>query len=886
MTAHERVYRRLLLILPAEFRREAGDDLVALFADLRREAHGPLALARLWIAALGDLISQGFAMRWMRRPRPALQVKEGKRHMRALSTDIRHGLRLLRSHPLTSTLAVLTLALGIGANTAIFSLVDPVLIRALPYPESDRLAMVFEKRAREGVLTNAVSPADYLDWRRSNTVFENMAALSDTTVTLTGDGEPARLTAALVGASFFDVLRVKPAAGRSFIAQDEINGQHRVIILSHQFWLHRFGGDPNVLGRKVTLNSAPAPWEIVGVLPRQFTFAEDYDVYLPLVLETAGEAPSRTWHSLEVFARLKPGVTMPQAVDAMDRLGKRLEEQYPDESPGHGSYVMSMRDRFLGDVRTSLVVVSAAVGLVLLISCVNVGSLLLARAATRGREMAVRSALGAGRQRLIAQSLAESLGLASLGGAAGIVLGIVLIRALPLVMPERLSVIGVEDLALNGRALGFAIALSLLTGLIFGLLPALQASRPATSEMLAAGGRGPVAIRRRVRVALVIGEMALASLALVGAGLVLRSFQTTVAQPLGFETRDRLVVSVTLPVARYPSPESRLLALNDLQRRLQGVPTVTNVGAIDFLPLSGGDARQGIQIDGREPVPDEPPVRAHPRIVTAGYFGTMGIPILKGRGFSGEDSATAAPVVIINEAAKRRYWGDIDPVGSIMRFGADRSIGYRVVGIAGDVRHWGLTTEVNPMFYRPLPQAITSSLTFIVRGSEGTAALPGAVRSVVGDFDRNLPLANMRTMKEVVEKSVGAERAQATLMGAFAVLALVLALVGVYGVTSHVVAARTSEIGLRMTLGAKPIDVLRELLSEGLRHAGAGLLIGLGAGIALMRLGAAVLYRVEPWDPLTLVSVAAVVLAAAILACLVPARRAMRVDPVRAIRQD
>jgi predicted permease len=705
-------------------------------------------------------------------------------------------------------------------------------------------------------------------------------------VTLTGDGEPVRVPTAMVGWSFFDVLRIRPKSGRLFKLEDETFGQHRVLIISHRFWQQRFGGASDVIGKKLTLNSGPTAWLIVGILPRDFTFVADYDLYVPLILEIPGQPPpTRTWHSLDVYARLKHGVSLTQAVDAMDRLGHRLEEQYPADNPGHGSHVMSMRERYVGDVRASLVVVSVAVGLVLLISCVNVASLLLARAATRNREMAVRSALGAGRGRLVAQSLAESLGLASLGGIAGVVVGTILIRALPLVMPERLSVIGVENLTLDGRALGFAITTSLLTGLAFGLLPALKSSRPSPGGALAAGGRGPATMGKGTRVALVTGEMALASLALVGAGLVLRSFQATLAQPLGFDPQSRFVVTLSLPAARYPSPEARLIGMNDLHARLKAIPGVADVAGIDFLPLSGNDGRSGLTIDGREPVPDEPPVRAHQRVVTAGYFETMGIPVTKGRAFNEGDSPAAEKVVVINEAARRRYWGDNDPIGATVRFG-DRTIPYRVIGITGDVRHWGLTTEVNPMLYRPLAQTGSSTLAFVLRANGETSGLPNEVRRAVGAFDANLPLANMGTMDELVSKSVGAERAQATLMGAFAALALVLALIGVYGVTSHVVAARTSEIGLRMTLGAKPFDILRDLLFEGVRHAGAGLLIGIGAGVALMKLGTAVLYEVQPWDPLTLAAVAAIVLAAAVAACLVPARRAMRVDPVTAIRQE
>jgi putative ABC transport system permease protein len=880
----DRIYRALLRLLPADFREECAADMTQLFRDHRRAAGGrPLRLAGLWAAAIADIVSHSISIRRERRALARAAASTNRSTpMRTFLGDFRHGFRLLRRHPATSIVAVLTLAVGIGANAAMFSVVDPVLLRPLPYPEPDRLVMVWEKRAREGVFTNVVSPADYLDWRRMNTVFQEVAAITEAGVTLTGDGQPEQLIAGVVSPSFFSVLGIDITRGRGFTADDEVVGQHRVIVISDRFWQRRFGGDPGVLGRALTINSGPTPWRIVGVLPRGFQFSTDYDLYVPLTLEAPGAVPTRVSHYLEVYARLKPDVTMAQAVESMDRLGQQLETEHPDANRGHGSHVTPMREQFVGSVRDRLLILSAAVGLVLLIACTNVASLMLARAAARRREMAVRAALGANRRRLIAQSLAESLSVSVLGAAAGIALGALIMEMLPHVLPERLSVVGLESLALDLRVLAFVAILAVGTAVLFGLWPAIQASRLQPAESAVASARGPVSVKRWSRHALVIGEVTLASVTLVGAGLVVRSFQTTLQQPLGFEPHDVLTTGVSLPSTRY-TPDARRIAMIDLETRLRAIAGVTEVGAIDMLPLSGFDGRNGMQIEGREPSLDEPPIRVHPRVVTPGYFAALRIPIVAGRPFSAADAAQSEPVVIINEAARRRYWPGADPIGQRVSFGGNPTM-RRVIGVAKDVRHWGMTADVNPMLYWPQSQANAGSLVFVVRSTLAEPAIRGAVKGVIGGFDANLA-TEPRMFDDVVAESLRAERALALLMGGFAVLALLLAVVGIYGVTANVVQSRVPEIGLRMTLGARPRDIVRQILGEGLAATAAGLAVGLGAGVALMNLAEAVLFGVTPWDPVTLVGVSIVLLAAAAAACLIPARRALRVDPVQSLRQ-
>jgi len=882
MSIFDRTYRWSLRALPADIRDDFADDMLQLFRDERRRRRGrPLALARYWLAAVVDALVCAVDERAARRvPRAPVSWRS---LMRAVMSDARHGFRLLRRYPSSSILAVATLAIGIGANTAIFSVVDAVLLRQLPYSDPDRIVMVWEKRPREGAPQNVVSPADYLDWRARNTVFQQMAAYSETSTSIVGDGDPVVVPAAGVGYQFFDLLGVRPEVGRSFTADDETFGRHRVAMLSHRIWLQRYGSDRSIVGRKIVLNGNP--WEVIGVLPADFQFIEaSIDVWSPLVLEGTGQPPSRTSHQLTVYARLKPDVSFAQALDSMDRLGQQLELEHPDESRGHGANVTSMRDVYTKDFKTSLTVIFAAVGLVLLIGCVNVANLLMARAVSRRREMAVRSALGATRVRLLTQSLVESVALATVGGALGVGVAVLVMRVLPLVLPAQMSVVELTNVTLDLRVLLFAVTCALLTGLLFGVLPALRASKPVVADVIKEGGRGPGGVRRRSRIALIVSEVALASLTLVGAGLVLRSFAAISAQPLGVNPRDVFTFAVSMPVARYPDPDARVRALAELEQRMAALPGVTSVGAINLLPLSGGDSRQGVVIENREVKPDDPPTRMHPRFATPGYFATMGIQIVRGRAFTPQDDQSAQRVAVINQTAARRFWPNEDPIGKHVRFTAEEQ--WRtVVGIAADVRHWGLSRPVNPMWYLPQAQMRGSFLTFVLKSRLDPSALAKAVRAQVAAFDDKLPISGAKTMDALVSESVRAQRAQTVLIASFGVLALLLAVIGIYGVMAQLVVVRVHEIGVRMTLGARPRDVLRQLLLEGLWQTLAGLALGLLAGAYLMKLGQDLLFETKPRDPTTLAGVSIVLVIAAMAACLIPARRAMRVDPVVALRE-
>ena len=878
-------YRVLLRAFPPDVRREFGDDMSRMFArqvdEARRNGH---SVASLWVQAAIDLVIHGMSERFKpvnrRRGEPPAALR-WRWWMHAFAQDFRHAFRVLARQPGVTFVAVLTLALGIGANSAIFSAVNAVLLRPLPYDDPDRIVTVWEKRPNEGVLDNVVSPADFVDWTRMNGSFDAMAAMSTAPADLTGSGDPVRLFAGVVSPPFFDVFRVHMLLGRNFRVEEGIVGKHRVVILGHALWTSRFGADAAIVGRTIALNGVPH--EVVGVLPATFEFPDDsLDLWAPLALEGGNEPLNRSSHQYNVYARLKNGVSLEQARGDMDRVGKSLERQYPEANRGHGAWVATLEDRVRTPVRGSLLLLLGAVAFVLLIACVNVANILLAKAAGRRREMAVRAAVGASRGRLAGQMITESLVLAALGGAAGILVawwGIELLRQLK---PEGVPLVGLSHLRLEPRVVAFTAGLSLLTGVLFGFLPAWHLASQDVNASLKDGGRSPGGVRRRLRLALVVSEIALASLLLVAAGLTLRSFQAILDLPAGFQTRGSLTASVTLPVARYESDAEILTTLGKIEDQMRTLPGVRVVGGTSHLPLGGRDGRRGIGIEGRQPTPDVP-TRAHPRSVTSNYFRAMGITVLAGRSFTSADGVDAPKVAIVNDTMARRYWPNRSPIGArVMIGGAPGWI--EIVGITGDVKHWGLDQKVNPEIYVPLPQALSRTVTFVIAAGGDPASLAPALRDRVRTIDPNLPLNGVRTMEEVASVSVASRRGGMLLLAVFGGLALVLAAAGIHGVMSHLVALRTAEIGVRMTLGATPAEVMALVLREGTIQAITGLAIGLSGGVLLMRAFQTMLFGVAPADPLTLSAVASVLLTTALAACIVPARKAMHVDPVNAVR--
>jgi putative ABC transport system permease protein len=883
------VYRLLLLAFPRQMRREFGDDMVSMFASQLEAADG-WTRVRLWGMALADALVHGLGQR-ADRLRPAFSAAidllrpwnaaAWGRTMRAISQDLKYAARLFLAQRGATLIAVVTLALGIGANTAIFSAVDAILLRPLPYSEPDQLVMVWEKRPAEGVMDNVVAPADFLDWEKRNQVFSSMAAMSTMTADLTGAGEPVRLQVGIVTTAFFDVFRIQPGLGRGFISDDGVAGRHRVVVLSHQLWRDRFGADRSIAGRKIILNGIPH--EIVGVLSDRFAFPDDtIEIWAPIPFQGLTQAPSRASHQFFVYARMKPEVRLEDARADMDRVGGQLSEEYPETNRTHGAWVTMLSDQVREPVRAGLWLLLGAVGFVLLIACVNVANLLLARAASRRREIAVRAAVGASRARIAGQMLIESVLLAVIGGAAGLLVaywGIQLTRQLA---PANVAILGLHDIGLDPRVLAFTFALSLLTGLLFGMLPAWALAGQDANEVLKGGGRMG-GVKRRMRIALVVSEIALASLLLVGAGLTWRSVHTLLNAEPGIDTENVLTTFVSLPAARYRGNERILTTFAQIEERFAAIPGVRAVGAINMLPLSGMDGRRGVGIEGRPSDPDAP-TRAHPRCVTPGYFNAIGGQLIAGRPFTTADTEGAPLVVIVNDTMARRYWPAESALGKRVTFSGTPEW-REVIGVVRDIRHWGLDQPVNPEVYLPQAQFPFSFMTFTLATTVEPSSIASAVRDQLRAIDPDLPLTNVRTMTQVAAGSVESRTSAMRLLTIFGILALVLAAAGIYGVMTHMVALRSSEIGVRMTLGARPADVMRLILREGMSQAAAGLVLGLAAGMLLMTTFRSMLYEVSPSDPITLVVVTVVLLSTALLACVVPARRAMRVDPVTALRQ-
>ena len=685
---------------------------------------------------------------------------------------------------------------------------------------------------------------------------------------------------AAVSAPYFEVFGTRPLHGRIFEAGD-YTLTNRGVILGHAFWRQRFGGDPGVINRSVMLNGSPI--KVVGVLPPNAAFPyTEAQLFLPLVIQANPDPPSRTSHQFSVYARLKPDVTFAQARAEMDRIGKDLEAQYPQLSRGHGAHVTPLPEEITGPVERTLVVLMAAVAFILLIACINVTNLLLAKAAGRRREMAVRAAIGAARARLMRQMLVECAVLALAGGVAGLMLAVWSVRVLAAQLPAMAR--PDQAVIFSLPVLAFTFVACLITGLLAGALPAWQLVREDPAEPLKEGGRSPVSLKRTLRFGLIVVEVALTSMLLVGAGLTLRSFQAVLAQPAGIETDNRLTFRISLPGARYRDGAAAGRFFHELESRLAAEPIIQSAGGTRLPPLTGLDGRRGVVIENREVGPDDGPTRAHPRVITSNYLQAIGSRVREGRGFNAADTATAPTVAIVNETMAKRYWPGVSPIGKRVRF-SDQEIWREVVGVIGDVKHWGLDAPVNPELYLPAPQFPAWALTWVLLTNGDPLTLVPIAQRHVREIDANVPLFDVRTMEEVAARSVERRRWTMTLLAVFAVLALVLAAAGIYGVMAHLVSLRTPEIGLRLTLGARPSAVMSQVLREGAMQAAIGLVIGLGASLALMRGIRTILFGIEPTDPITLASVGVSLMAVALLAVTIPAVRAMRVDPITALRQ-
>ena len=811
--------------------------------------------------------------------------------LETLFRDLRFALRTLGKSPGFTAVAVLTLALGIGANTAIFSAVYAVLLKALPYPRADRLVMVYENVRLPNYQNdrNEVSPGNFSEWTKQNTVFENVACYRNRSFNLIGAGEPVRVEGELVAANFFTALQIHPALGREFVAGEDRPGASRVVVMSDGLWRSHFGRDPQILGKKLLLDGEG--YEVVGVAPAGFHFPDsDDELWVPLVM-TPAERENRGSHFLEVFARLRPGATLEQGQAEMSVIARHLAELYPDSNTGQTVNVVPLEEDLAGPVRATLLVLWGAVGLVLVIVCANVANLLLARASARHREIAIRLALGASRHTLFRQLLTESTLLALSGCVFGLLLAHWGVSALKLLAASHLP--RTEEFSLDAAVLAFSFAVAILAGLVSGLAPALQTGRANLHDTLRSGSReSAIGPRLRGRSLLVIVETAVGVVVVIGAGLLLRSFLRIEQIPLGFQPRGVLTFRVIPRGQGYSDFSRRSAFYQQTIERIDVLPGVESAAAVTFIPLTFVRASKGFTIEGRQPsAPGQIPMAGYD-VVTPGYFPSMRIPLRGGRDFSWSDTTETQPVIIINEAMAKRYWPGEDPLGKRIRQGGPDDRGFpwlTIAGIVGDTREFDPLTAPRPTMYFPIKQFADPGgilRDWVVRTTVDPLTVASSVRTAVWSVDKNLPVTRVRTMDEVRSTSIASERLNLLLFVLFASLALLLATVGIFGVMAYSVAERTREIGIRVALGARSNEVLKLVLTQGLRLAGLGLLLGLVAAFALTRLMAGMIYGVSSTDAATFFTVALLLVAVALGACYIPARRALRVDPMIALRYE
>jgi putative ABC transport system permease protein len=817
--------------------------------------------------------------------------------METLLQDIRYGLRMLLKAPGFTAVAVITLALGIGGNTAMFSVVDAVLLKPLAFPHSERLISVNETDSRRPGKPDTFSYADFFDYRAQNHTFEGMATYRDASFNLTGVGQPQHLEGEVVSSDFFSVLGIKPALGRGFRREEEQAGRW-VVVLSHQLWQSQFGSDPGIIGRTITLDNRA--YTVIGIAPAGFEFPVQYPApqlwgSLARDADPSGGTPAtaptnRGAHFVSVIGRLKPGVTLASAQADTNIIAQRLARHYADSNSRRSvSMLIPELQRLVGDVRPALLVLLAAVGFVLLIACANVANLLLAHASKRHREITVRAALGAPRRRLVRQLLTESLVLGVVGGGLG--LGLASWILIAIVHFEAGNIPRLEQVGLNFPVLGFTALVSIAASLLFGMAPAWHTARTDLAETLKEGGRGAAgsAGSNRLRAGLVIAETAIGVVLLVGAGLLLRSFIQLIRVDPHFNPHHVLALSFNLPSSRYNDAKT-INFYDQLLPRLRALPGAEEVGAAWPLPFSGDDAIISFDIQGRPSPPGQHPL-ADLAVVSPGYFHTMGISLLKGRDFSAHDEATSAPVVIISQSFARQYFPNQDPVGQHMQPGVSKSDKEppmrEIIGVVADIKHGSLSDDFTPRYYLPYSQGMFGPpLSIVVRSAGNPVAQLDAVSNAIHGMDKELAVYGVHTMDEMMSTSANQPRFDTFLLSLFAAIALLLTAVGLYGVMAYSVVQKTHEIGIRMALGADPADLLRMVLRRTIVLVAAGLGLGIVIGMGVTRFLAGMLFAVHPLDWPTYAGVSVVLLGVGLLAGYVPARRASRVDPMVALRYE
>jgi putative ABC transport system permease protein len=803
--------------------------------------------------------------------------------------DLRYGVRLLLRRPAFTLIAIVTIALGIGANTAIFSLVSAVLLRPLPYEEPERLVMVWEDASFIGFPENSPAPANYADWKAQNSVFEDIAAYGHAGFDLTSDGEPEKVSGNAVSASFFPLLGVKPQLGRTFLPEDEKPGATKVVVLAHRLWESRFGGDSGIIGRSILLDNES--YTVIGVMPANFQHGPTYlRLWVPMAL-TPEELADRDNHYLEVIARMKPGVTVEQADSEIKTIMAGIARDYPEDAGQLGAYVKPLRSQLTGQVRLPLILLMAAVGLVLLISCANVAGLLLARAAARSKEIAVRAALGAGRLRIVRQLVTESLVLASMGGLLSLLVAAYSFEFLRQFIPPEMSLL--TSLKMDARVLVFTLLISLVTGVVFGLTPALQAAKVDLNEALKQGGgrSGFAKGQRRMRSALVVAEVAIALVLLVGAGLLIQTLYELQGQYSVMHPDQVLTIRTALSDPKARDHTRRSVFFDRVLERVQSLPGVVAAGYTTSVPLAWKGGSNGITIEGRQREPGVVLDAVH-RQISSDYFKTMGVELRAGRYFTDRDDAKSMPVAVVNETMARLYWPGEDALGKRFSFGGSgpESPLRTIVGIVADVRQMGVDMPVKAEMYFPYWQVKThrwyAPRDLAIRASVDPKSLVPAVSQAIHDVDPTQPVSSVATLAEVLGEDTKARQMGMTLLTAFASLALLLASLGIYGVLSFFVTQHAPEIGVRLALGAQRSDVMGLVLKRGMKLALLGIVIGAAGALVLTRLIRALLFGVTATDPLSFVAGALILLSVALLACWVPARRAAKVDPMIAMRYE
>jgi putative ABC transport system permease protein len=804
--------------------------------------------------------------------------------MEALIKDIRYGVRSLLKRPGFTFIAIITLGLGIGANSAIFSVVNGVLWRPLSYSNPQQLVMVWENhQARGGPAREWFSPSDFQDWRDQNSSFSHLSALNNWAPTLTGRDEPEPLVGATVSHDMFTLLGIAPALGRSFLPEEDQPKAPNVVVLSHELWQRRFNSDQTIVGKSVSLNQES--YSVLGVMPAGFQFPVIPNAQLWRTVQP-GLSPTcqRGCFVLRVIGRLKSETTIERAQADTANVAAHLAEQYPDTNSKVGATLVPLHEQLVGNIKRPLLVLLGAVGFVLLIACANVANLMLARAATRRREMALRSALGAGRGRMIRQLLTESAVLASVGGAVGLVLAFWLLRLLLSLSPPGTP--GLEKIGIDIYVLGFTLLVAVLTGLLFGLAPALRLSKADLSRSLRSTGKGAPegSGGGRLRGALVVAEVALALILLIGSGLLIKSFILLQRVDPGFNPEHLITLRLILNRTSYPNPPQLTDFYSQLLDRVKAVPGVQSAGLISTLPLSGNNTDTSFLIEGHPPPSQNQEPVAWYNSVSPDYFQAMELRVIKGRSFTALDNEKSPLVVIISETLARRYFPNEEPLGKRIGPGPDRW--REIVGVVRDVKHFGLDADTPPTMYFPMRQVPARAMNLVVRTSGDPLSLTPSLRAQVWAGDRNLAIANLGTMKDLVSTSIIQQRFILLLLGCFAALALLLAAVGIYGVMSYLVTQRTHEIGIRMALGARMGDVLKLIVRNGIALTLIGVAIGLALAFALTRLMTSLLFGVTPTDAMTFALVSTGLVLVALVACFIPARRATKVDPLVALRYE